>query len=229
MGQWLKRAEGSSGAIGAPATGGRHVGKTVRSIVPIASEGGPIRDDAAVRRGGAHRRYLTSYKNAALSGTGGARREPNSGSDEQAAVMPTIETQVVIEAPASKVWGILTDFAALPAWNPFIRNISGSLTPGSRLTVQIEPPGQSAMTFTPTVLVTSPDAELRWLGTVMARWVFAGEHYFVLEPMGPRTTRFTHGERFSGLLGPLLMRGPMLAATKQGFSAMNDALKHRAE
>lgn len=143
--------------------------------------------------------------------------------------MPTIETQIVIEAPASKVWGILIDFPAMPAWNPFIRKISGSPTPGGRLTVQIEPPGQSAMTFKPTVLVASPDAELRWLGTVLGRWVFAGEHYFILEPTGPRTTRFTHGERFSGLLAPLLMRGRMLAATQQGFVAMNEALKRRAE
>lgn len=143
--------------------------------------------------------------------------------------MPTIETQIVIEAPASKVWAILTDFPAMPAWNPFIRKISGSPTPGGHLTVQIEPPGQSAMTFKPTVLVAAPDAELRWLGTVMGRWIFAGEHYFILEPIGPRTTRFTHGERFSGLLAPLLMRGRTLAATKQGFTAMNDALKHRAE
>lgn len=143
--------------------------------------------------------------------------------------MSAIETQIVIEAPAGKVWGILTDFAAMPAWNPFIRKISGSPTAGSRLSVQIEPPGQSAMTFKPTVLVALPDAELRWLGTVMARWIFAGEHYFILEPVGPRTTRFTHGECFSGLLAPLLMRGRMLEATKQGFSAMNDALKRRAE
>lgn len=143
--------------------------------------------------------------------------------------MPTIETQIVIEASAGKVWGILTDFPAMPDWNPFIRKISGSPAPGGRLSVEIEPPGQSAMTFQPTVLVASPDAELRWLGTIMGRWVFAGEHYFILEPMGLRTTRFTHGERFSGLLGPLLMRGRMLEATKQGFSAMNGALKRRAE
>ena len=32
--------------------------------------------------------------------------------------MKTIETQIVIEAPPSKVWGILTDFPAMSAWNP---------------------------------------------------------------------------------------------------------------
>jgi hypothetical protein len=143
--------------------------------------------------------------------------------------MTTIETQIVIEAPASKVWGILTDFAAMPAWNPFIRAISGSLAPGERLNVQIAPPGQSAMTFKPTLLVVSPERELRWLGSLMGRSMSAGEHYFSLDPIAPRTTRLTHGEHFSGLLGPFIMRGAALAATKQGFAAMNAALKARAE
>lgn len=143
--------------------------------------------------------------------------------------MAKIETQVAINAPVSKVWAILTDFAAIPAWNPFIRSISGSPSPGGRLSVQIALPGQSAMTFNPTVLVATPERELRWRGVVMGRWIFASEHYFVLDQAGPRMTRLTHGEYFSGLLEPLIMGGSALAATKQGFDAMNDALKRRAE
>ena len=43
------------------------------------------------------------------------------------------------------------------------------------------------------------------------------------------STRFIQGERFSGLLvGPFVRRG-MLDATRQGFHAMNIALKERAE
>jgi hypothetical protein len=143
--------------------------------------------------------------------------------------MTTIETQIVIDAPPLKVWGILTDFPAMPTWNPFIRTISGTPAPGDSLVVQIAPPGQSAMTFKPTVLIATPERELRWLGTFMGRWIFAGEHYFVLDQVSPGTTHLTHGERFSGLLRPLIMRRQMLAATKQGFVAMNEALKRRSE
>lgn len=143
--------------------------------------------------------------------------------------MITIETQITVEASPTKIWGILTDFSAMSAWNPFIRTISGSLAPGESLSVRIAPPGQAAMTFEPTVLVSEPERELRWVGAVMARWIFAGEHYFVLDRIGPCATRLTHGERFSGILAPLIMRGPMLAATKQGFAAMNAQLKIRAE
>lgn len=67
-----------------------------------------------------------------------------------AAMMITIDTQITIEASPTKIWGILTDFPAMSAWNPFIRAISGSLASGKRLSVRIAPPGQAAMTFEPT-------------------------------------------------------------------------------
>ena len=74
--------------------------------------------------------------------------------------------------------------------------ISGSPFPGDTLIVQIVPPGQSPMMFKPTVLVAKPERELRWLGTFMGRWMFAGEHYFLLDQLSPGTTRLTQGERF---------------------------------
>ena len=75
--------------------------------------------------------------------------------------MITIETQITIATPAAKIWAILIDFGAFPDWNPFIRAISGTPIPGTALSVQIAPPGQSVMTFAPTVLVATPDRELR--------------------------------------------------------------------
>jgi len=143
--------------------------------------------------------------------------------------MPSFETQISISAPPGKIWSILTDFARFPDWNPFIRSIGGTPVQGAILSVEVAPPGQSAMSFKPVVLIATPERELRWLGTFMGRAVFAGEHYFRLEPQGTNSTRLVHGERFSGLLAPLIMRRQMLAATEQGFAAMNAALKQRAE
>jgi hypothetical protein len=76
------------------------------------------------------------------------------------------------------------------------------------------------MTFAPTVLAATPDRELRWLGTVASRWIFAGEHYFLLNPTSDGEISFIQGERFSGILAPLITRDRMLEATKDGFLAM---------
>ena len=141
----------------------------------------------------------------------------------------TIETSIIIAAPPARVWGVLTDFARFPEWNPFVRSIKGDLAVGSRLDVQIAPQGKKGMRFRPTVRAANANQELRWLGSLLVPGLFDGEHYFVLEPQGSGTTRFVHGERFSGILVGLIMSAGMLDATRQGFEAMNTALKQRAE
>ena len=55
----------------------------------------------------------------------------------------SIETQITVEAPPTRIWQILTDFPAMHSWNSFIRSISDVLTPGNRLSTQIAPPGRA--------------------------------------------------------------------------------------
>jgi hypothetical protein len=143
--------------------------------------------------------------------------------------MREIVTQIEIDVPPDRVWAALADFAAFPSWNPFIRSLEGRLAEGERLEALIAPPGRPPMRFSPVLLAVEPDRELRWLGSLVAPWLFSGEHSFALESRSGRTTRFAHSERFSGLLAPLIMSGPRLEATRAGFVAMNEALKRRVE
>lgn len=142
--------------------------------------------------------------------------------------MPTIATEIQIAAPAARVWFILTDFATYPAWNPFILSISGPQEQGAKLAVTIQPTGGRAMSFKPRVLVFKEAAELRWKGQVLLPGIMDGEHYFQLSALGPQRTLLVQGETFTGLLS-FIMRGSASAGTKQGFEAMNTALKRRAE
>ena len=137
-----------------------------------------------------------------------------------------IDTSIEIAAPPSRVWSVLTDFAAYPQWNPFIIRIAGVPEVGSRLVVTIQPPGRKAMMFRPVVLVAMPEAELRWRGRLLMPGLFDGEHVFRLSPIGGGC-RLDHGEVFSGLLSRLL--SGTLPATRHGFVAMNEALKARVE
>lgn len=139
-----------------------------------------------------------------------------------------IVTTVDIDADAQRVWQVLTDFAAYPQWNPFIRSISGVPQPGAKLEVHIQPSGGKGMTFRPTVKVAEAGRELRWLGRLLLPGLFDGEHRFVISPLGAGRVHFEHGERFDGLLVPLLRRS-LDRDTKRGFAEMNQALKVRAE
>ena len=114
--------------------------------------------------------------------------------------MKKIDTQIEINAPAEKVWRVLTEFAAYPEWNPFVRRVEGEVRVGARLHVSIQPSGGMGMSFRPTVLVANPNRELRWLGHLWVPGVFDGEHSFTIEPLGEGSVRFIQRERFGGLL-----------------------------
>ena len=142
--------------------------------------------------------------------------------------MKVVKTQIEINAPAERVWSIMTDFAAFPQWNPFISNIEGAPTVGTKLRVRLTPPGGRAVTFKPRVRAVEANQELRWLGHLGIPGLFDGEHSFTIEPVGEGRVLFRHEECFGGLLLPMLKK--MLdRETTSGFHAMNEALKKRAE
>ena len=141
---------------------------------------------------------------------------------------PTIETEIEIAAPASVVWKELADTKSYGDWNPFVRRISGELDAGEYLEVTVGADGNSPMDFTPEVLVADENEELRWVGRLGFKGIFDGEHYFILEETDRGTTIFHHGENFTGVLGyPLIAL--IREDTHNGFLAMNEALKARAE
>lgn len=142
--------------------------------------------------------------------------------------MKSIETSIIINAPATEVWETLIDFSKYPQWNPFIQKIAGNPVSGALLEVDIQPPGQQKMTFRPTVLVSEANQEFRWRGKTFIKGLFDGEHYFQLTPVDAQRTRLDQGEYFSGLLSGVIFAKIGLS-TKHGFEAMNTALKKRVE
>ncbi len=142
--------------------------------------------------------------------------------------MYRLNTSIEIDASAERVWSLLMDFPAYPCWNPFIRSIEGNATAGELLSIFIQPPGARGMRFRPKVLAIELKREIRWKGKLLMPRLFDGEHYFKLEPKSSGGLVFHHCEEFSGLLVPLF-RSSLDDSTKQGFIAMNKALKQEAE
>ena len=142
--------------------------------------------------------------------------------------MKELHSEIEIDASAERVWGILTDFASYPEWNPYIRKISGEPRVGEHLEVRFEPPGSRGITLKPKVLNAEPNRELRWLGHLLVAGLFDGKHTLAIQPLEEDRVRFIQGETFGGLLVPLFARG-LDKGTRRGFEEMNRALKERAE
>ena len=141
--------------------------------------------------------------------------------------MRTIEARTIVDAPLIAVWRVLSAGQQYADWNPFITVVDGELVAGSRPTLRIRPPGRRASTFRPLVTHASPEAGLRWLGHLMVPGLCDADHQFHLTPLPDGGTQLVQRETFRGLLVPLLTG--MLEPTRQGFEAMNEALRQRVE
>lgn len=139
----------------------------------------------------------------------------------------SLETDVSISASPETVWEILTDLDRYCDWNPFVVSAEGKVAVGERLTNRLQPPGGKAMTIRPTVTAADPSQTLEWLGHLVVPGVFDGRHRFELEATSTGT-RLVHSEQFSGVL-VRFMRKMLDNSTREGFEAMNAALKARAE
>jgi hypothetical protein len=138
-----------------------------------------------------------------------------------------LHTEIVINAPAERVWRELVDFASYPQWNPLIPEASGELKEGASLRVRLAA-GKRSIGIKPKVIRLTPNRELAWRGRLPIPGLFSGEHSFEILPAEAGKVRFHQWEKFDGLLVPML--GKMIdGSTRRGFEAMNAALKERAE
>jgi hypothetical protein len=140
----------------------------------------------------------------------------------------TVHTEIEINAPAERVWEVLTDLASYSEWNPMIRRASGEVKKGSRLKIYFNPSGRKGITFDPKLLVVEPNRELRWQGQPGVPFIIESEHFFIITPIGGGRVRLAHDMIFYGLIIPLI-RNLVIRWTEGPFIKMNQALKKRAE
>ena len=134
-----------------------------------------------------------------------------------------LHTSIVINASPEQVWTHFADFESYGSWNPFIKELRGTVAQDEQLRVRID-----GMKFTPKVKRYHEGRELQWLGRLLMPGIFDGRHSFELIDTGDGTTTFVQKESFKGLLVPMLKK-KLLTETKAGFEAMNSALKSRVE
>ncbi len=134
-----------------------------------------------------------------------------------------IITEIKIKSSPEKVWKVLTDFPNYPTWNPFIKSIEGKVAVGNNIKASID-----GMNFKPEVLVYKENKEFRWIGSLLFKGLFDGEHYFQIKDYKDGTVTFIQGENFSGILVGMFAK-KLDNETKAGFIAMNEQLKIEAE
>jgi hypothetical protein len=143
--------------------------------------------------------------------------------------MRELYTEIEIDAPADRVFKILTDVAHYERWNPLIVKAEGRADPGEVLRIRIRTPGAREQPYVVKVLTVEENREFRWLGHMLWRGVLDGEHAFQLIPLSPDRVKLVHREQFRGVLVPLVWTSFLDTKMRQGFEALNRALKTAAE
>ena len=146
--------------------------------------------------------------------------------DQSPEKMKEIRTEIIIDAPRSEVWQVLTDFGKYARWNPFIVESEGQAIKGSKLR-NVMKPGEKTQTFRPVVTQVEEGKRFEWLGKLPLN-AFIGRHYFELEDVSGGKTKLIHGEHFGGWFRGFIMK-KVGEETRRGFIAMNRALKLEVE
>jgi hypothetical protein len=125
------------------------------------------------------------------------------------------------------VWDVVHDLDRWREWNPLYPEVSGRIAFGETLKLKLALPDQPERELLATVMDWTPNEALHWrtshLGGLM-RTV----RYLEIEAMTETGCIFSNGEVFSGLLSGSVVR-QLRPSLKQGFAALGEAVRHRAE
>ena len=141
--------------------------------------------------------------------------------------MKSLHAAVDIDAPAERVWQVVSDFGRYSDWNPFIVRAAGEPRVGERLDITIAAPGMKPVSFRPRVLDVEPGRLVRWKGEFKLPGLFDGRLALIVDPLDGGRSRFTTHEDVTGILLPFV--GKVMTASQQGFELMARAVKERAE
>ena len=139
----------------------------------------------------------------------------------------TIEHRLGVRAPASVVWEIVHDIERWADWNPLYAEASGAIRIGEKLKLKLVLPDQDPRDLEATVIDWTPDEAIHWKTTHL-RGLVKTIRYLEIEAKSETGCIFSNGEIFSGLLGPRVAK-PLRPSLKQGFAALGEAVRDRAE
>jgi len=139
-----------------------------------------------------------------------------------------VVAQIVIHAPAERLWQTICDFPSYPAWNPFLREVRGTLGQDEHLIITHHLPGASPWQEHMRITRIHEEREIAWAGHRFFPGILSGEHALLLVPLDEHRTQVVQRKRYSGLLCALAWPS-IRKRTRRGLMMTNVALKSHVE
>jgi hypothetical protein len=128
-----------------------------------------------------------------------------------------------IQAPAERIWALLTDARRVPEWSSTVTSLDGEIALGQKLAMVV--PLAPKRTFRPKVTKLVANHAMEWSDGFAP--MFRGVRTFTLTPSSGGVTEFAMTEVFSGLMLPMIKRS--LPDFAPAFEAYAADLKRAAE
>jgi hypothetical protein len=142
--------------------------------------------------------------------------------------MPSLYTEIDINAPQSVVWDALIRKDQWRFWNTFLYDCDPSLrlARGNEIFLAMQRlEGDEETEFQPVITMLRPPSMLRWVSTIPG---LRSEHVFELRENVPGRTHYIHREVFSGILSKVFL--PFIRQDeRQGLRRMSQQLKMHVE
>ena len=104
-----------------------------------------------------------------------------------------------INAPADRIWALLTDAPGMPTWNSTVTSITGAIRAGEKLAIRVP---ISERTFKVKVTTFEPNRLMVWSDGHAP--MFTGVRAYTLTPNDDGTTTFSMEEVFRGVMLPMI-------------------------
>ncbi|MFE1591905.1 SRPBCC family protein [Nocardia sp. NPDC058705] len=137
-----------------------------------------------------------------------------------------IDETIEIDAPAAKVWEVLTDFERYGEWNTFCYEASSTLEPGSTIDMRVQL-GDNRRPQREWIRTHTPGVEFSYTMKPVPLGALHSLRSHTVVPLGPDRCRYESRFALAGWLSPVvnLALGKHLRA---GFGAMTRGVADRS-
>ncbi len=139
-----------------------------------------------------------------------------------------VHVTIDIDAPPAVVWAQLSDFNKYAEWNPYFKSVHGLFHVATHLKIIMKTPRGAHKKIEPVILLAKENQELKWLHRDMLPGISDIEHSFIIQEKPNGNSHVILRARFTGI-SYFLMWGTTGTDAQAGLTAMNSALKNRAE
>lgn len=149
--------------------------------------------------------------------------------EKKSAFTQEIYTECEINAPAYKVYSVISDFSNYNLWTNEL-TISGDTQPGGKMKVNVKVANNGNGWYKLSSKMKSNNERIIAFDNVLCMpFLFLGRHRFEMIPISEDKTLFINAEEFSGFAVPFVRKKTLLQNTRRFKENVNSALKKRVE